>query len=201
MSAARDDIKRATNVARAIMIDPALPGKLAGIAIMGGAFGVKHRPQELNFGYDPEAAQIVVTCGAKIILVPLDTTLLTDLTPAQNERLSRSADPLARLLGVTCAPWISYVIDVRGRRGCPLHDPLAVAVLIDPSLVTLEEVYVDVELAGRLTRARPVSWVDGDPIPYAGLRMPRRAKIQVATGVDSGRFVALLLDRLDHVPG
>ena len=67
-----------TNVARAVMIDPTLPGKLAGIAIMGGSFGVKHRPQELNFGYDPEAAQIVVTCGAKIVLVPLDTTLLTD---------------------------------------------------------------------------------------------------------------------------
>ena len=163
---------------------------------MGGGFGVWHRPQELNFCYDPEAARIVVTSGAKVILVPLDTTLQTALLLEDSARLAASSDPLARFLGVTCDPWIRYLEVVRKRTGCALHDPLAVAVLLDRSFVTVETACVDVELVGRLTRGRPVSWHRGSPLPSSGLTLPNVPEIEIVTGVDGAAFKAFMMSRL-----
>jgi inosine-uridine nucleoside N-ribohydrolase len=185
-----------TNVASAILLDPELPRKVARFVIMGGGFGVPNKPQELNFGYDPEAARIVVTAGAPTTLVPLDTTLKTGLTLTENARLTASSDPLANMLGRTCEPWIKYISATRKRTGCALHDPLAVAVILDPSLVTISTVPVDVELVGRLTRGRPVSWVVNDPSPNAGLRLPDVKPIDVAVDVRNDAFVELMMKRL-----
>lgn len=187
-----------TNLAQAIVLDPELPLKAKRFVLMGGAFGVPHKPQELNFCYDPEAARIVVTAGCPVLLVPLDTTLKTTLTLEQNASLTASADPLAHLLGATGEPWIRYLGATRGRSGMALHDPLAVAAAIDPSLVTIERVPVDVELAGRLTRGRPVSWIVDDPSPNPGVILPSLNAIEVATDVDGPRFVRFMLDRLLH---
>ena len=185
-----------TNVAEAILLDPALPRKVARIVIMGGGFAVWHNLQELNFCYDPEAARIVVTSGARITLVPLDTTLQTYLTLEQNERLKASDQPLARFLGETCEPWIRWIAGRSERDGCALHDPLAVAALLDPSLVTVDRVRVDVELAGRLTRGRAVSWHPDKVELKESIRLHELEPIDVAVGVDNAAFVELLLSRL-----
>ncbi len=185
-----------TNVAGAILLDPELPRKLDRIVIMGGSFGVWHSLQEMNFCYDPEAARIVVTSGARITLVPLDTTLKTFLTLSQNERLKHADRPLARYLGTTGEPWIRWVAGRDDRRGCALHDPLAVAALLLPPLVTVERVRVDVELAGQLTRGRPVSWHPDKARLSQGLRLHTFEPIEVAVDVDNDAFVEFLLDRL-----
>jgi inosine-uridine nucleoside N-ribohydrolase len=185
-----------TNVARAMLIDPDLPGKVRHISIMGGAFAVLHRVEELNFGYDPEAARIVVTSGAPIALVPLDTTLTTNLTLQDNARLTAASSPLAQFLGKTTEPWIRFVAATRNREGCPLHDPLAVALLLDPSLVSRDRVCVDVELHGRLTRGRPVSWRPEDPMPARGIVLPQVTPIDVVVGVRNAPFVEMMLARL-----
>ena len=185
-----------TNIAQAILLDPALPNKVKQIAVMGGVFGMWHRPQELNFCYDPEAARIVVTCGAPLIIVPLDTTMQTALLLEDNARLLASPDPLAQFLGVTTDPWIRYVALVRERIGCALHDPLAVAVLLDRSFVRVETARVDVELAGRLTRGRPISWLASGPFPSCGLHLPNVPTADIVTGVDNAAFKAFMLERL-----
>ena len=190
-----------TNLAVAMLLDPELPRKVDRIVIMGGNFGVWHHLQELNFNYDPEAARIVLTSGARITLVPLDTTLKTFLTLAQNQRLIRSERPLTRFLGTTSEPWIRWIAQRDDRDGCALHDPLAVAALLDPSLVTLERVRVDVELAGGLTRGRTVSWKPDDTSLKEGLGLHALEPIEVVTGVDNDRFVGFLLDRLAGEPG
>lgn len=185
-----------TNIAQAFMMDSMLPRKIAALYIMGGGFGVAHYPQELNFGFDPEAARIVLTSGAAIVLVPLDTTLKTFFRPQDNERLKNSPDPFISFLGDTCEPWIDYVCHTRNREGCALHDPLAVAALLDPTLVTCQTVSVDVELSGRLTRGRPVSWIAGGTAMSQGLVLPKLDPIQVAVDVDNARFVSMLMGRL-----
>ncbi|UIK08905.1 nucleoside hydrolase (plasmid) [Neorhizobium galegae] len=43
-----------------------------------------------------------------------------------------------------------------GISGCALHDPLAVAVVLDPGLVTLEPMQVDVQCAGELSRGQVI---------------------------------------------
>jgi inosine-uridine nucleoside N-ribohydrolase len=185
-----------TNVAQAMLIDPELPRKVKHISIMGGNFGVPHRVEELNFGYDPEAARIVMASGAPITLLPLDTTLKTSMSLADNARLLASPDRLARFLGETTEPWIRYGMAVRGRNGCPLHDPLAVALLLDPSLVTKHRVCVDVELHGRLTRGRPVSWRPEDLVPARGITLPALSPVDVVMDVQNDPMVALMIDRL-----
>ena len=184
-----------TNVADAIAIDPDLPAKLKRIVVMGGSFGVWHHPVELNFGYDPESARAVMSSGASMTLVPLDTTLKTQLTLEQAELLKASDRPLTRFLGATCDPWIRWVQQRDDRSGCALHDPLAVAVLIDPTLITFERVRVDVELKGTLTRGRPVSWRAGHR-GYGAVVLPVLREVDVAVEVNGARFCDLLLQRL-----
>jgi inosine-uridine nucleoside N-ribohydrolase len=188
-----------TNVAEAILIDPELPRKVRQIAIMGGAFNMWHRPQELNVCYDPEAARIVVTCGAPVVMVPLDTTMRTAMLAEDIARLVASTDKLAHLLGVTCEPWLRWVGAVRNRTGFALHDPLAVAVLLERRFVSVERAHVDIELLGRLTRGRPVSWLPDDPLPTCGLRLPEVPQIEIVTDVDNDAFKAFLMQRLLRV--
>lgn len=185
-----------TNVAHAILLDPELPRKVRQIAVMGGAFNMWHRPQELNVCYDPEAAHLVITCGAPVVMVPLDTTMKTAMLAEDVARLMASGDPLARLLGVTGAPWLRYVEVARGRVGFALHDPLAVAVLLERGFVRLERAHVDIETVGRLTRGRPVSWLTGDPYPACGLRLPEVPEIEIVTDVDNEAFKGFLMERL-----
>ena len=185
-----------TNLAQAMFLDPDLPRKVKQITIMGGGFGIWHRLHELNFSYDPEAAHIVMTSGAPIILVPLDTTLKTSLLLADNARLTASANPLARFLGVTCDPYIRYVEQVRGRTGVPLHDPLAIAMLLDRSFATIETACVDVELNGRYTRGRSVSWLPDSRQPSPAHILPKLPTVEIVTDVDHLAFKEFLLQRL-----
>ncbi len=184
-----------TNVALAFRLDPSLPGKLARLLIMGGGFGVADYPQELNFGYDPEAARIVVTAGGPTLLIPLDLTLTTYFRITDNDRLRGARSAFMRYLGNSCEPWIRYVAALRNRDGCALHDPLAVVALLRPDLITSTCVHVDVELAGRLTRGRPVAWRPGYGM-HQGLALPAVPTIEVARRVDHGPMVDFLLDRL-----
>jgi len=185
-----------TNVAQAILLDPMLPQKVKRIAIMGGGFARWHTLQEMNFGYDPEAARIVVTSGADILLIPLDATMKTYLTLEENARLKSALKPLPRLLGETCDPWIRYVGAMNNRVGCPLHDPLVVASLLDPSLVTIEKMHVDVELAGHLTRGRSVSWQPHRTALTGGKPLHTLKPIDVAVDVDNEAFVKMLIEQL-----
>lgn len=186
-----------TNVAHAILLDPAFARAVSRIVIMGGGFGVPDVLQELNFGYDPEAAHLVLTSGAPVTLVPLDVTLQTFFRLADVEQLDAADNDLARYLGKTVRPWVQWLAETINRDGCPLHDPLAVATLLDDSIVTTRDVCVDVELHGTLTRSRPVTW---DPqarlSPSFGLRLPDVRPIRLVTGVDNDAFVRLLLARL-----
>ena len=179
-----------------MFLDPDLAKKVKLITIMGGGFGIWHRLHELNFGYDPEAARVVMTSGAPIILVPLDTTLQTALLLEDNAQLTNSNRPLARHLGLTCDPYIRYVAQARGRVGVALHDPLAIAVLIERSFVTVETACVDVELNGRYTRGRPVSWLPDSRQPSPALKLPTMSTVEIVTAVDNLAFKHFMLQRL-----
>jgi inosine-uridine nucleoside N-ribohydrolase len=186
-----------TNVATAMLLDPEWAGKLARLVIMGGAFGVPDVIQELNFAYDPEATQIVLASVAPKLIVPLDVTLRTFMRLEHVDRLEAAGTPLATHLGRTSRPWITWLAERFGRDGCALHDPLALAALLEPAVVGTRTAAVGMELRGSLTRGRVVSWRPQDEeILVAGLDLPDVPVVQIAETVDNDRFVALLLDRL-----
>jgi inosine-uridine nucleoside N-ribohydrolase len=184
-----------TNLAVALKLEPRLADNVARLVLMGGAFTGPGGLRELNFGYDPEAAHIVLSSGAPTTLVPLDVTRQTLLTRADNRRLLSSGDPVARLLGRTAEPWIRWLEAIRGAPGCHLHDPLAMAVALEPSLVRTESMHLTVELHGALMRGRPTRWLaDGYDLATDAGRAGR--PIDVAQAVDADRFLAFLFQLL-----
>lgn len=186
-----------TNVAAAMLIDPAWADKVQRLVVMGGAFDLTDQLQELNASYDPEATHLVLTSTAPVLLVPLDVTLRTHMRLGDVDSLERAGTPLADYLGQTVRPWVSWLAERFGRDGCPLHDPLALAALIRPELIEVRTACADIELRGTLTRGRTVSWnpADGEAMA-AGLDLPVMRPLQIATGVDNEAFLTFLLKRL-----
>ncbi len=186
-----------TNVAAAMALDPGWAGKVQRLVVMGGAFDVPNLLQELNFAYDPEAAHAVLSSRAPVLVVPLDVTLRTFMKFGHVDRLEAAGTPLARYLGRTVRPWVAWLAERFGRDGCPLHDPLALAALLDPAVIRTRRASVGMELRGDLTRGRVVAWDATDPEAlHAGLDLPDTRPVDIADDVDDARFMALLLDRL-----
>jgi purine nucleosidase len=187
-----------TNVALALAKQPALPQLLKRVVVMGGAFTVSGNTSptaEFNIWVDPEAAQIVFEAGFPLTIVPLDATsqaLLTD------EHLAQLGDsPLARFVrAVTRAP-MDRAATRRGRRVAAMHDPLAAAIALDPSLLAdAPELPVTVETAGRWTRGMTIA---DRRLGHPDDRPAGRAIVCFAADVP--RFFATFLAALDADQG
>jgi inosine-uridine nucleoside N-ribohydrolase len=186
-----------TNVATAMLLDPEWQHKVQRIVWMGGAFELPDVLQELNAAYDPEATHLVMTSDAPLLVVPLDVTLRTSMHLDQVDRLESAGTPLAQYLGRTVRPWVTWLAARFGRDGCPLHDPLAFAALIDPGVIETRSRAADIELAGRLTRGRTVAWdATNDELMQIIVPVPEERPIDIAYSVDNERFMPLLLERL-----
>lgn len=138
-----------TNLAMGLGHDPEGMKKLKQIVIMGGAVRTQGNitPRaEFNFFSDPLAARIVLQSGLPITLVPLDVTHQTFLTPSlMREKFGSSQDPFSRFV-IQTTGYDSTRSVFRGNRDrFHLHDPLAVGVVIDPSLVSRERLFLQVE--------------------------------------------------------
>jgi inosine-uridine nucleoside N-ribohydrolase len=186
-----------TNVATAMLLDRGFERKVARIVWMGGAFEHPDVLQELNAAYDPEATHIVMTSTAPLTVVPLDVTLQTHLRLAEVDRLDAAGTPLGDYLARTVRPWVTWLAGRFGRDGCPLHDPLALAAVLDPEVVRTRLRQADVELTGRLTRGRTVAWdATDDGLLQVVVPLHEARPVEIAHAVDNDRFMALLLDRL-----
>lgn len=186
-----------TNVAMAMLLDPDWAEKVARVVVMGGAFDRPNTLQELNASYDPEATHLVFTSSAPLLVVPLHVTIRTFMHLTHVDRLDAAGTPLAAYLGWTVRPWVEWLAKRFGRDGCALHDPLALAAVLDPDILTTRTACVDIELHGTLTRGRTVAWdPDDDETLQSGLHLPQARPATIADDVANDRFMSLLLDRL-----
>jgi purine nucleosidase len=177
-----------TNIAYAFELHPELPGLLRRLVLMGGAYGItpygigNRTPYaEFNIWQDPEAAHIVFNSGADIFTVGLDVTMdpATCLTGRHLEQIKTGSTPAAHM----AAQLVEY--EVKYHECCRMHDPLALATLLDDSLLDFAAARVEIvagdEWDRGLTRV----------LPSSGSR-----SIQVARGVDGPRFIKLFLSRI-----
>lgn len=178
-----------TNVALAITKAPEIAKLVKEIVVMGstilhpGIHGPIAPMVDANFANDPEAAHIVLQSGANVTLVGMDVTMTTLLSTDMMAEISREGDHAAQtLMQITQFYVDAYKTMYPGIQGCGLHDPLAVAVAEDPTLVGLERMYVDVELHGELTRGQTVADRRRTAIPFHNAN--------VAMTVDRPRFEA-----------
>lgn len=183
-----------TNIATAMVVDPEWSQKIKQLVVMGGAFDVPNVLHELNAAYDPEATHVVLNSGAPLLIVPLDVTLRTFMRLGDVDRLDAAGTPLATYLGRVARPWITWLAERFGEDGCALHDPLALAAVLDPRVIGTRTARVDVELRGRLTRGRMVAW--DDELLRGDLELPDTGPVMIADRVDNELFMPLLLDRL-----
>ena len=142
-----------TNLAIALNVEPSLSRLLRSVVVMGGAYrvGGNVTPHaEFNIFEDPEAAdQVMAASFPDLTLVGLDVTHQTSLPIGVWERLTVPADESdADRTGQLVARVCSEAFTTRGLTGFHLHDPLALGVALDPTLLTTEQAAVSVELQG-----------------------------------------------------
>ncbi len=196
------------------------------LVMMGGSLsGGNITPAaEFNVYVDPEAARIVFQSGIPITMVGLDVTRKTALTEDYVRQLEAGQNPVSR----AAAKIVRNAMAHNRQQGFAIdphmHDSLALAAFLDPSLLKFEDYYVDVETAGELTAGETLGYsrVAGDLRrrpkieKQAALDMPIRGSAptlastrtspvlrdkfvpnaKVAVDVDSGRFFELLIGRL-----
>ena len=219
-----------TNVALAVLREPALPRLLRRLVVMGGSYrspGNTAPTTEWNVSVDPEAAKIVFEAfgstapgglastgrsagalpSARPLALGLDVTERAKMLPEHLVALASRAgcEPDGSIgggsgsAGSSDGPIIRYIADALrfymefhsrydGFYGAFIHDPLALAAALDPTLVRTEPLTVDVELGGRLTTGETVTdWrrVWGRP-----------PNVDVAVEADAGRFMARFVERV-----
>lgn len=177
-----------TNLALALRLDPTLPQRVARLVVMGGAVtghgNTGKVPAEFNIGFDPEAAHVVFEAFPSFDLVDWEATLRHAFDDAEFDGWLAAGDRRADFFGRIVAAARGYNTK-HDRRGVIAADALAMAVALDPTIVTRSETRaVAVELDGRLTRGATV-------VDWAGrLGQPTRANIVLE--VDQARFAAMV---------
>ena len=137
-----------TNVALALILEPRLPELVRQVVVMGGAVGVPGNASELgeaNVWHDPEAAALVVDAPWDVLFVGLEITMRTALPRTAIDRIAATDHPVGRLAWQIMQHYLDVYEKVLGERSCVLHDPLAMALALDPALATYRTVsaYVD----------------------------------------------------------
>lgn len=178
-----------TNVAVALRLEPRLPTLIPRLVIMGGAVfspGNTTAAAEFNIAHDPEAAQIVLSTPWDITLVGLDVTRRALLAGSHLEHLQAARDPRARFACAILERYMARYERRTGIRGAPLHDPLAAAIALHPTLALYQHRVVAVELNGTATRGATV------PLDAA----EGRATVKVAVDLEADRFLSEFVGRL-----
>jgi len=138
-----------TNVAALLKRQPAIARKIKRIALMGGAvahgYGQDLKPvAEWNIKSNPAAAQVVFTSGIPILMAPLDSTAMLQLDAAARRRIFTNLTPTTNSLALLYHLW--------GEETPTLFDPMAVAMLMDPTICELKDLAIEVDAEG-FTRA------------------------------------------------
>ena len=177
-----------TNLALALRLDPTLPQRVRRLVVMGGAVtghgNTGKVPAEFNVGFDPEAAHVVFEAFPGFDLVDWEATLRHGFADAEFDGWIAAGDHRAKFFERVFRTARDYNAK-HERHGVVAADALAMAVAIDPAIVTRSETRaVAVELDGRLTRgATVVDWAS---------RLGRPAQARIVLEVDQARYAAMV---------
>jgi purine nucleosidase len=165
-----------TNVGALLKQHPAVAEKIKQIVMMGGSITHGYEPgsgptPEYNIAADIAAAQVVFSSGVPILMAPLDVTARLQLDATARHRVFTHLTPLTNALTLLYHLW--------SHEAPTLHDPMAVSLMLDPSLCELKPLAIEVDAKG-FTRA-----LEGKP-----------SNANVALKTDPARFVDFYLRRV-----
>jgi inosine-uridine nucleoside N-ribohydrolase len=149
-----------TNIATALNADPGLASQVQGLVMMGGSLtGGNITPAaEFNIYVDPEAARIVFQSGIRITMVGLDVTRKTSLTDDHVRQLEAGENPVSQAAAKIASNAINHNRDQGFLVGPNMHDSLAIAAFVDPTLLKFKDYYIDVETTGELTAGETLGY-------------------------------------------
>jgi inosine-uridine nucleoside N-ribohydrolase len=178
-----------TNIALLLAHHPELAPRIERVVLMGGAIGLGNvtPAAEFNVWADPEAAQRVLSSGLDVTMVGLDVTHRALMTPAHADRLA-AAGPAGQLVADLYGFYARFHRERYGWRGAPVHDAVALAHVIDGTLLTTRACGVVVDTGPELSRGR--TYVD----PRGA--MGWEPNCHVAVEIDAERFLELLIERI-----
>ncbi|SUI44355.1 Pyrimidine-specific ribonucleoside hydrolase rihB [Serratia marcescens] len=182
-----------TNIAMAVRKEPRIAERVKEVVLMGGGYHVGNwsAVAEFNIKIDPEAAHIVFNEKWPLTMVGLDLTHQALATPAVCERIAALGTRPAAFVGELLAFFGRMYQQAQGFSAPPVHDPCAVAYVIDPSVMTVRKAPVDIELTGTLTLGMTVTDFRAPP--------PPDCHTQVAVKLDQDKFWDLVVDALKRI--
>jgi len=186
-----------TNVALAVKKDGSFASKVKKIVILGGSFfasGNINPAAEANVYGDPEAADIVFTCGAEIVVVGLNVTTQVMLTDQDLCELRDSEGKYGRYIFNICQFYRDWHLKSDGVHGIFLHDPTCFVALLKPRLFEFKRGAVRVETQGICTGHTLMdlglkNWNSNNP--WTGVR-----PVSVAWTVDAAEVLNFIKDLL-----
>lgn len=180
-----------TNIATALARAPRLAERIDRVTIMGGAIGLGNwtPSAEFNIYADPEAADIVFRSGIPITLVPLEVTHQALATEPILARIAALDTPVARMSHALLRYFAETYERVFGFPAPAVHDPCAVAAVIDPSILHVRPMNVTVDLGSELSLGRTVCDVYGTT--------GREANAEVGMSLEVDAFWDLMLAALE----
>lgn len=164
--------------------------KIKQLIWMGGVFYRKSEiitPTEFNAFCDPEALKIVLDSGVDIVMVGLDVTMQVLVEREQYDELATIDTPLGRLVN----DWLLFYEKLHRNSmgvGGAMHDPLALALVIDPTLVRTRPAHIGVDLGG--------TYAFGATVADFWRERGEKDNARIAYEVDADRFFKLMFDLL-----
>jgi inosine/uridine nucleosidase len=179
-----------TNIAMAIRKEPRIVQEVQEVVLMGGAYtrGNSTPAAEFNIYADPEAAAIVFAAGWPLTMVGLDLTHQALATPAVLQRIAELGTPVARVAAELMEFFRESYRRNAGFDSPPVHDPCAVARVIDPQVMQCVDAFVAVETRGEFTSGMTVTDFRSN-----------RPNAKVATRLDVDKFWNLMVDAIKRI--
>jgi inosine-uridine nucleoside N-ribohydrolase len=194
-----------TNIALAVSKDPSIVPLVKNIVIMGGSItgGNVNGAAEANIYNDPDAAAMVFNAGWMVTMIGSDVGERTLMTRKDLAQLQATYGPESDFIAKLADFYLTRS-EKSGYQGAAMYDPLAVATAIDPTLVTLKEMHVDVETRGEFTRGETVAnrmgsdennVLHGDHYEIEGV-IELKPNARVCLASDADRFLKLFISRV-----
>lgn len=177
-----------TNLGMAIRLEPKIITKIKQIVLMGGAYtnGNVTPAAEFNIIADADAAHVCFSCGRPITMVGLDVTRKALCYPAIVERMDLLGNCASKLFADLMKHFCKAQKEVFGWEGGPLHDPITIAYLIDPSVLSVKPMHTEVDIRSEQSYGRT-------NCDYFGYQK-KQANVNVAIDIDVEKFWNIIED-------